>query len=122
MTRDHGLSAGTLSTLAEIFARCGHGVTRVDLFGSRAMGTHRPNSDIDLVVYGNVAEATIDRLHTECLESSLPVSVDITSYERAFAPLRRHIDVVGRCLFSGNALRGQAQGSRSIIWCRSSKE
>ena len=116
MTPDHGLSRGTLATLAEILARFGDGVTQVDIFGSRAAGTHRPNSDIDLAVHGDVSEATLDRLYTEFLESNLPVSVDVISYERSFAPLRRHIDAAGKRLFTGDSLRRHGRQLLRNCW------
>ena len=102
---DHGLSAASLATLAQTIAECGEEVTRVDLFGSRATGAHRANSDVDLVLHGDVADATVDRLRTLFLESSLPISVDVTSYESAYPPLRRHIDAVARFLFSAEDLK-----------------
>lgn len=105
MALNHGLSDASLALLAGTIAQCGEGVTRVDVFGSRATGTYRTNSDIDLVLHGDVTDATIDRLRTLFLESSLPLSVDVTSYERAYPPLRRHIDAVARCLFSVEDLK-----------------
>lgn len=37
-----------------------YGVTRLDLFGSFAMGTQTPRSDIDFVIYGNVDQEKIE--------------------------------------------------------------
>ena len=110
MALDHGLSDASLTLLARTIAQCGEGVTRVDLFGSRATGAHRANSDIDLALHGDVTDATIDRLRTMFLESSLPVSVDVTSYERAYPPLRRHIDAVARFLLSVEDLKAARRG------------
>ena len=109
MALDHGLSDGSLALLVQTIAEFGEGVTRVDLFGSRATGAYRANSDIDLALHGDVTDATIDRLRTIFLESSLPVSVDVTSYERAYPPLRRHIDAVARFLFTAEDLKAARQ-------------
>ena len=76
---DHGLSDAQLRTIRAIVREAGAGITRVDLFGSRALGAHRPHSDIDLAVEGDVSEAQVDRLWTLFHESSLPVSVDVVS-------------------------------------------
>ncbi|MFM8886535.1 MAG: nucleotidyltransferase domain-containing protein, partial [Chthoniobacterales bacterium] len=47
----HGLSGQTVERIQEVFAH--HpGVERAVLFGSRATGTARPGSDIDLALYG----------------------------------------------------------------------
>ena len=81
-------------------------ITQVDLFGSRATGNFRENSDVDLVVHGDVKDATIDRLWTLFNESNLPFSVDVASYETiSYRPLKEHVDAVGRCLFSAEEIR-----------------
>ncbi len=70
------------------------------VFGSRAQGKHRVNSDLDIVLYGSVDEAVCDRLWTLFHESRLPFAVDVASYSTiTYAPLRAHIDAVARPLF-----------------------
>lgn len=96
---DHGISTRQLATIASVLQHAGDRITRVDLFGSRAIGTHRANSDIDLVVEGAVSDALVERLSTLFQESSLPVSVDVIHYERAPRPLQEHIDAVRRPLW-----------------------
>ncbi len=74
--------------------------TAVDVFGSRATGRARPNSDIDLVLYGPVPEAMLARLHQRFEDSLLPVSVDLLIYERIADPaLKAEIDRFARMLF-----------------------
>ena len=103
---DHGISERQLETIRAVLATCGDQITQVDMFGSRAAGTHRPNSDIDLVICGNVSKADIDRLRTLFIESNLPVSVDIFSYDHlTHRPLRGHMDLVSRRLFAADQLR-----------------
>jgi uncharacterized protein len=68
-------------------------IESVGVFGSRAIGTARPNSDIDLVIYGTLTSRQVDRLWTLFNESSLEVTVDICAYQLiSHAALRRHID------------------------------
>lgn len=68
---------------------------KVALFGSRATGKSRPNSDYDIVLYGNLAQADIDRIWTLFSESPLAVSVDLIAYNLIrHAPLKAHIDLV----------------------------
>ena len=75
-------------------------VESVALFGSRATGTYKSYSDIDLVLYGKLDEATLDRLWTCFQESSLPYKVDVKAYEMIHhPPLKEHIDRFARPLF-----------------------
>lgn len=95
-----GLSAAQQDVLREILNAEGKGVERVAVFGSRATGRQRPNSDLDLVLYGDIDEAVCARLWTLFQESSLPFSVDVKSYAAInHPPLRTHIDAVSRPLF-----------------------
>lgn len=95
-----GLSAAHRQTIQTILATFADDIERVDLFGSRAKGTQRANSDVDLVLHGSVRETAIDRLWTLFQESNLPFSVDIKSYEQTqYAPLRAHMDEVCQPLF-----------------------
>lgn len=84
-------------------------IDRVVVFGSRALGTARPASDIDLAIVGHLSESQIARLWTQFDESYLPVSVDLVDYWRlGETPIRRHIDLVGKTLFSGEQLKAAA--------------
>ena len=103
---EHGISDPELATIRAVLAECIDEITQVDLFGSRAAGKHRSHSDIDLVIHGAVGEAAIDRLRTLFIESNLPVSVDIFSYEGiTYRPLRAHVDAVRQRLFTTQDLR-----------------
>lgn len=52
-------------------------ITEVRIFGSRAMGTQRPNSDIDLVLYGDMTECELGRIHHALDELPLPYQFDL---------------------------------------------
>lgn len=102
---NHGLSAQQIETLRRILAPYAGRIERVDLFGSRARGCQRFNSDLDLVVHGTLSEADIDRLRTLFQESNLPFSVDIKSYTHTrYAPLKEHMDAIGKTLFTHEEL------------------
>ena len=93
MAFDHGLTSRQLECLRGILAPFAAGIERVEIFGSRASGKYRPDSDIDLALYGPVEEKTVDRLHTLFMDSPLPLKVDVLAYARiTHTPLRRHID------------------------------
>ncbi len=97
---DHGLSPHQIHILQDVLAPYAQVITRVGLFGSRAIGTARTNSDIDLVLYGPVSEAVVDRLHSLFDESGLAVTVDLLAYDRIDTPpLKSHIDQVMQPLF-----------------------
>jgi len=100
MAVDHGLTPAQLSRLKEILAPFAEHLNRVVLFGSRASGTYRPSSDIDLALYGPIEEKEVDRLHTLFMESSLPVRVDIMSYQAIQSgAVKQHVDQAGVTLF-----------------------
>jgi uncharacterized protein len=101
----YGLSAAQRETLRQILSRYAAQIESVDIFGSRAQGTQRANSDLDLVLHGTLDEAAIDRLWTLFQESNLPFSVDVKSYEQTlYAPLRAHMDTVCNTLFTKEEL------------------
>lgn len=98
---DHGLTAKQLLTIKRILAPYADAITRVDLFGSRATGACRPDSDIDLVLHGQLGEKAVDRLWTLFHESNLPVTVDVMSYDlTTYQPLKAHMDEVRQPLFT----------------------
>ncbi len=70
-------------------------INKVSVFGSRAKGTYRENSDIDIVVYGtNLNKSLLYRLY-ELLEENAPYPffVDIVDYESADEILKKEIDL-----------------------------
>lgn len=94
-----GLDGRARALLEAVFARHPR-VSEVCLFGSRAMGTHRPESDVDLALYGDVDELLAARIASDLEELPLPYTFDVQAYpcihER---PLREHIDRVSRSIF-----------------------
>ena len=107
-TTDHGLSGPQIRQIKDIISQCAPDAERVALFGSRADGTYKNHSDIDLVIYGDMDEAVIRRLFTLFLESSLPYKVDVTVYQLvSYPPLKRHIDECSRTLFTEDELKNQ---------------
>lgn len=106
---DHRLSIRDVDILRRVFAPFAARIDRVCLFGSRATGTARENSDIDLVVYGALDEADIDRIWTMLDESSLPMRADVIGYGTiSYQPLRDHIDKAAALLFSADDFRSAA--------------
>ena len=74
------------------------GVQRAVLFGSRAKGNWRNNSDIDIAIFGDVQ---LPKLSARLDELPTPYKFDVVGYETInHQPLREHIDRVGIELFS----------------------
>ncbi|NYD90483.1 nucleotidyltransferase family protein [Sphingomonas melonis] len=97
--RDRAIVRSVLSPFADR-------IDRVGVFGSRALGSARPASDIDLVIWGDLDARTLARLGTLFGESSLAVSVDVILYgPELAAALRRHIDRAAKTLFTRDDLR-----------------
>jgi predicted nucleotidyltransferase len=90
-----GLSDKDLTLVNATLKTCG--VTRAVLFGSRAKGNWRDNSDIDIAVWGNI---NIGSLLEKMDELPTPYKFDIVNYNCiSNEHLREHIDRVGVELF-----------------------
>lgn len=103
---DHGLSEKQLNLIRDIIKEFAPAVESVSLFGSRASGSHRSHSDIDMVLYGDIEERTVDRLWTCFHESSLPYKVDLVAYRLVkYPPLKAHIDRSAKVLLPAERLQ-----------------
>jgi uncharacterized protein len=75
-------------------------VTVVKLFGSRAKGTQRPESDVDLAIWGDVDDLAAQAIAAELDDLPLPYRYDvIASTSIHLQALREHIARVGIQLF-----------------------
>lgn len=103
----HGLTNGQLDVIKHILSPFAYQIDQVGLFGSRATGTYRENSDIDLVIYGQLNKDVADRLWTLFDESNLPMKIDVHVYELiTYPPLKEHIDAAMCPLFLKAGLLG----------------
>ena len=94
-----GLDARTLSLIRRVIAKEPR-VREMVLFGSRAKGTQRPESDVDLALKGDVDADLVARVAFELAELPLPYEFDVVDYHALrHAPLREHIDRVGKVLY-----------------------
>ncbi|MFH0709722.1 MAG: nucleotidyltransferase domain-containing protein [Pseudomonadota bacterium] len=95
-----GLSHSELQTLRDVFSRFSD-ISEVILFGSRARGTHRPSSDVDLALKGgNLSIDTLSKLRYILEEeTNLPYFFDIVVYDRVEnEALKREIDEDGEII------------------------
>lgn len=97
---DSGLTLFQQKILKDILKPFVNKIDMVGLFGSRATGKYRENSDIDMVIYGDLKEDDINRLWTLFDTSLLPIKVDVQAYSLiTYTPLKKHIDMVMQPLF-----------------------
>lgn len=91
-----GLKTATIAALNRVFAR--HpAIDRAVLYGSRAKGSHRPGSDIDLTLFGaEVTYQELQRIEAEIDDLLLPYTVDLSLHYQIDHPdLLAHIERVG---------------------------
>ena len=90
-----GLTPKTFALIRDVFQRYPD-VTRVVLFGSRAKGTARPESDIDLALDGDISPDTVSRIASDLDDQPLPYRFDIKPLGSIqHSELRSHIHRVG---------------------------
>jgi uncharacterized protein len=71
-------------------------ITRAILFGSRAKGTAKPGSDIDLALAGAPSPLAAQAIASELEDLPLPYRFDVVSLgDLAAGPLLEHIERVG---------------------------
>ena len=96
----YGLDEAVIKNLKRIFSKF-PAVEKVILYGSRAMGTYRHGSDIDITLLGNnLSNQTIFGIQDEIEELYLPYSFDISIFDRIDnQDLIDHIKRVGKVFY-----------------------
>jgi predicted nucleotidyltransferase len=90
-----GLTSQELDLLAQVFRRHPE-VTSAKLFGSRAKGTHRPGSDVDLAVWGDVDATRAEDIAADLDELPLPYRFEVQPFDLIKLPtLCDHIQRFG---------------------------
>ena len=71
------------------------------LFGSRAIGTFKPGSDVDIALKGNVPLQDVARIKAILEdEGPLPYKFDIVDYQTIETPaFKEHIDKHGKSIY-----------------------
>ena len=97
---DTGLPPKTIRALESVFKQF-NAIDKVVLYGSRALGTHQPGSDIDLALFGS--EVTPDLIASIAIlidDLLLPFTLDLTAYALIDNDaLRDHVNRIGIGLF-----------------------
>ncbi|MBA4366498.1 MAG: hypothetical protein C0403_02545 [Desulfobacterium sp.] len=92
----YGLSEQTIEKICGVFAN--HpAINKAILYGSRAKGTFRPGSDIDLSLTGDGLSAKeLSEIDSELDDLLLPYTIDLLIFNNLdHAKLREHIERVG---------------------------
>jgi len=82
-------------------------VERSAIFGSRALGTFKKGSDVDLVLYGDIRDETVTAISYRLNEEGiLPYFFDVINYKTIDNPaLKEHIDRVAVTFYSKGSHR-----------------
>ena len=98
---NHGLTTATVDRLQSVLAHYPE-VEKAVLYGSRAKGTHRPGSDIDLTLCGGALNHTLlTRIDNELDDLLLPYQIDLSLISSLSHPaLLDHIRRVGVVLYA----------------------
>ncbi|MCB1114169.1 MAG: nucleotidyltransferase domain-containing protein [Chlamydiia bacterium] len=95
-----GLSQEDLSYILEIFKKY-PAIQEVSLFGSRALGTHKKGSDVDLALKGEGLDSIVLEISGKLNdESPMPYEFDLIDYNTIDnTDLKDHIDRVGKVIY-----------------------
>ncbi len=98
---EFGLSHQTREAIVSVFEKYKQ-VEKAVLYGSRAMGTYRNGSDIDLTLFGEQLDLSILHLiEDELDELFLPYKIDLSLHDHINnAALKDHIATVGKVLYT----------------------
>lgn len=96
-----GLTERDMSIIQDILSKYSE-VKSVVVFGSRAKGTFKLGSDVDLAIMdAEVKEGVADKLNSYFSDSCLPYFVDLVCYSSLKdSDLKEHIDRVGVPFYS----------------------
>ena len=116
----HGLSPGVLEILRTIFARYPE-IRQVRLYGSRARGTHRPGSDIDLAVFApDMTKERLAKLWQDLEASPIAFNIDVVHVETLTNPeLRDHILADGIPIYVYDRAEGRGPSGEENPVCGS---
>ncbi|CEN45857.1 conserved hypothetical protein [Capnocytophaga canis] len=101
-TKQFGLEAAVLTSLQNIFEKF-ENIEKVIVYGSRAKGNFRYNSDIDLSIIGEISYDDLLKIELLIDELLLPYKVDLSVFNNINnSELKAHIERVGIVLYKKN--------------------
>ena len=100
--KNSGLSNEIIGMLNNVFCKYSD-IKKVVLFGFRAKGTAKHNSDIDLAIFGVDSDLFVERIAMELEELPLPYKFDVKSFASIKnLALCEHIKRVGISIYEKN--------------------
>jgi predicted nucleotidyltransferase len=92
-----GLSSNNIAKINSVFNQYSD-INEVLIFGSRAKGNYRDNSDIDLVIKGkNINLSTLQEIENKLEELYIPNYIDLIVYDNINnSDLLNHINRIGK--------------------------
>jgi len=97
--KDIGLTSQEIDLIQAVFRRF-PAICEVVLYGSRAKGTYKSESDLDLTLIGIEDDLQAEAIADELNELPLPYRFDVKAYSSIkYGPLREHITRVGISLY-----------------------
>lgn len=102
---NHGLSENTVDRIRDVLADFPE-VEKAVLYGSRAKGTHRPASDIDLTLYGcALGQSQLAQIDEALDDLLLPYKIDLSEMSSLTHPaLLDHIRRVGMLFYEKGSM------------------
>lgn len=97
----YGLDDDEMKMMHDIFAQTVN-IDKVILYGSRAKGTYKPFSDIDITLVGDqLTEEDLTDVMFRLEESSLPYFCDVSLFKNLSSPdLISHIRRMGKTIYT----------------------
>ena len=97
---DFGLSEEIIAKIKQVFKNYSK-IEKAKVFGSRAKGNYRENSDIDIVVWGNLDLQEIGQIVLDLDELPTSYSFDLKLYSEINHPkLKSHIERVAKNFYA----------------------
>ncbi len=91
-----GLDENTIKDINSVFSKYSE-ITKVVLYGSRAKGSEKNGSDIDLCIMDDIDIKLLYRLEDDLDELMLPYKVDLTIFAKLNNnEIKEHIKRVGK--------------------------
>jgi predicted nucleotidyltransferase len=96
---DFGLKENVILSITDVF-RNDPRIHGAAVFGSRAKGDHKPYSDVDIVLYGDLNPIDVERVTCDLDELPFVYNFDVVAYGLVNNPeLRQHIEKVGVSIY-----------------------
>jgi len=98
--RDWGLRPDEIDRIRAVLAAHPN-VAKAEIYGSRALGTHRKGSDIDLTLDGKLEWQDLQQIEAELDSLDLPYTIDLSIKAQIENPaLRQHIERHGQTIYN----------------------